>query len=138
MVKNNKKRSAKKFSSNVKTTIGASFAEIKLDNFNEDEDIDIVRLDSHKIDGSLLCLSSNLPSPFIAPDMHFVREDTCASIFFQIHGVPQYHVTNRLKGHNYWHPKKRTNTDATRNDKVFKQYAERSQESMNIFLRGLQ
>ena len=110
----------------------------QLDQFNNDEDIDIVRLSGHKIDGSLLCLSSNLPAPFIAPEMHFVREDTCASIFFQLHGIPQYHVTNRLKGHNYWHPKKRTNTDATRNDEVFKRYADMSQRSMNIFLRGFQ
>ena len=106
----------------------------QLDEFNDEEDIDIVKLDGHKIDGSLLCLSSNLPTPFIAPDMHFVREDTCASIFFQSKKIPQYHVTNRLKGHNYWHPNKRTNTDATRNDDIFKQYANKSQESMEKFL----
>ena len=106
----------------------------QLDDFNDEDDIDIVKLNGHKIDGALLCLSSNLPMPFIAPEMHFVREDTCASIFFQIHKIPQYHVTNRLKGHNYWHPNKRTNTDATRNDDIFKQYANKSQESMEKFL----
>ena len=51
----------------------------QLDEFNDVEDIDIIKLNGHKIDGSLLCLSSNLPTPFIAPDMHFVREDTCAN-----------------------------------------------------------
>ena len=106
----------------------------QLDEFNDEEDINIVKLSGHKIDGSLLCLSQKLPTPFIAPDMHFVREDTCASIFFRMHKIPQYHVTNRLKGHNYWHPNKRTNTDATRNDEVFKQYANKSEQSMNKFL----
>lgn len=109
----------------------------ELDSFNDDEDIEIIKLNTHKIDGSLLCISKNIPSPFIAPEMHFVREDTCASIFFQAKQIPQYHITNRLKGHNYWHPQKRTNTEATRNDNIFKHYANLSQQSMNKFLQNL-
>lgn len=110
----------------------------QLNEFNDVDDIDIVKLNTYKIDGSLLCLSKNIPSPFIAPDMHFVREDTCAAMFFQLKQIPQYHVRNRLKGHNYWHPEKRTNTNATRNDEVFKQYADMSQQSMNEFLNKVQ
>jgi len=109
----------------------------ELDDFNDDEDIEIIKLNTHKIDGSLLCISKNIPTPFIAPEMHFVREDTCASIFFQVKQIPQYHITNRLKGHNYWHPQKRTNTEATRNDNIFKHYADLSQQSMNKFLQNL-
>lgn len=109
----------------------------ELDDFNDDEDIEIIKLNTHKIDGSLLCISKNIPTPFIAPEMHFVREDTCASIFFQLKQIPQYHIINRLKGHNYWHPQKRTNTEATRNDEVFKYYANLSQQSMQTFLQKI-
>lgn len=109
----------------------------ELDDFNDDEDIEIIKLNTHKIDGSLLCVGKSVSYPFIAPKMHFVREDTCASMFFQIKGIPQYHITNRLKGHNYWHPQKRTNTESTRNDDIFKHYANLSQQSMNKFLHQL-
>jgi hypothetical protein len=30
--------------------------------------------------------------------------------------IPQYHVSNIIKGHNYHHPHKRTNTMANRNE----------------------
>ena len=107
----------------------------QLNDYNDKSgDIDIVGLDDLKIDGSLLCLSGGLPAPFIAPGMSFVREDSCAENFFRIKKVPQFCVKSRLKGHNYWHPLKRTNTDATRNDKVFKEYADRSAQAMNEFL----
>jgi len=66
--------------------------------------------------------------------MHFVREDTCAENFFHIKKIPQICVTTRLKGHNYWHPKKRVNTSATRNDELFKMYAKKSEEAMINFL----
>ena len=107
----------------------------QLDKFNDEAgDIKIVGLPDLKIDGSLMCLSGGLPTPFIAPGMHFVREDSCAENFFRIKGIPQFCVKTRLKGHNYWHPLKRTNTDATRNDKVFKEYATLSTAVMNKFL----
>jgi hypothetical protein len=109
----------------------------ELDIFNDVDDINIVKLNVHKIDGALLCLSQGMPTPFIAPGMHFVREDTCASIFFQHKNIPQYHITNRLKGHNYWHPQKRTNTLSTRNDEVFNQFAMDSQYMMQTFLKNL-
>ena len=107
----------------------------QLDKFNEESgDISIVSLPDLKIDGSLLCLSGGLPTPFIAPGMRFVREDSCAENFFRIKKIPMYCVKTRLKGHNYWHPLKRTNTNATRNDEVFKKYAAASAHEMNAFL----
>ena len=98
-------------------------------------DIDIIKLNTNKIDGSLLSLSSNLPSPFISPDQHFVGEDTGAELFFQKKGIPQYHITNKIKGHNYNHPQKRTNTSNTRNDEIFKKYATESKQAMYKFLQ---
>ena len=49
----------------------------------------------------------------------------------------QYHIKNRLKGHNYHHELKRTNTEATREDDIFKKYADKSVNAMNKFLREL-
>lgn len=106
----------------------------ELDKFNEGRDITIQQVPL-KVDGSLLCLSGNLPHPFIPLDMHFVREDTCAQEFFRAKGIPQLCVKSILKGHNYKHPNKRVGTSATRDDKVFKEYAEQSQHAMFNFLK---
>lgn len=108
----------------------------QLDAFNNKSDVLIERVNL-KIDGSLLCISGKVDFEFIAPDMHFVREDTCAEQVFRKKGIPQYCVTTRLKGHNYWHPMKRTNTENTRDDSVFKTYANESQASMIDFLSKL-
>ena len=116
-----------------------------MDKFNDSSgDIKVIKLPTLKIDGSTLMLSKGIPTPFIAPDQHFVREDTCASHFFNIVGIPQYHISNRIKGHNYHHPKKRMNTKcgtdghATRKGELFKSYAKKSEESMIKFLNDLQ
>jgi hypothetical protein len=113
----------------------------KLNTFNikelENDEINIKLLKNKKIDGSLLALSANLPTPFISPEQHFVREDTCAERFFEIKGIPQYHICNLLKGHNYEHPLKRTNTLQTRDDLVFKKYADESEKKMIEFLTNL-
>ena len=69
--------------------------------------------------------------------MHFAREDTCAQIVFEKNNIPQYHICNRLKGHNYFHPNKRTNTEATREDNVFKIYEKESINAMNSFISNL-
>tara|TARA_Y100001938_G_scaffold138398_1_gene203819 strand:- start:6233 stop:7768 length:1536 start_codon:yes stop_codon:yes gene_type:complete len=116
---------------------GHNITQKDIDYYNDKEDdVDIILLSKNKVDGSLFVLSDGLPQ-FIPDDMHFVREDTCASITFEFNNIPQYHVKNRLKGHNYYHPLKRTNTDATRNDKVWKKYSEKSENAMNQFLRNL-
>jgi hypothetical protein len=107
----------------------------ELDEFNNKfENITIKKLNTCKIDGSLLSLSRGLPTPFIAPDMHFVREDTCAERVFIRYNIPQFIVKNRMKGHNYGHPLKRTNTKATRTDSIYQEYAQKSINAMNIFL----
>lgn len=104
---------------------------------NRVSDILITRLPVVKIDGSMLALSSNLPIPFIAPDQHFYGEDTCAALFFTKKNIPQYHIATRIKGHNYNHPLKRTNTANTRDDSIFKEYADQSRNAMHSFLHAL-
>jgi len=116
---------------------GANINYQELYEFNSKHNIDIIKLPIIKIDGSMLALSSNLPNPWIPPNQHFVKEDTCAALFFQYHNIPQYHITTRIKGHNYNHPLKRINTRNTRNDDVFKKYAQDSQKAMNEFLSKL-
>ena len=116
----------------------------QLDEFNESSgDIEIIKLPNLKVDGSTLMLSRLLPAPFIAPEQHFVREDTCASHFFDMCGIPQYHISNRIKGHNYHHPQKRMNTTcgsdghATRKRELFQSYAKESEKAMNEFLEKI-
>jgi len=109
----------------------------QLDKFNEESgDIKIQQV-PHKIDGSLVCISSGHKTPFIAPGMHFVREDTCFENVCRIKNIPQVCVTTRLKGHNYKHPNKRVGTNSTRNDEVFKKYADISVAAMQKFIQEL-
>jgi len=109
----------------------------ELDKFNEESgDIKIQQV-PWKLDGSTVCISKGLETPFIAPGMHFVREDTCFENYLRIKNIPQVCVTTRLKGHNYKHPSKRVGTNATRNDKIFKEYADKSIQAMTKFLQEL-
>jgi len=111
----------------------------ELDAFNNQfsEDILINKLQNLKIDGALVCLSPNLPTPFIPINMNFVREDTCAQQVFAHYNIPQYVVQNRMKGHNYHHPLKRTNTSASRTDTTYMEYANNSVMAMQEFLTQL-
>ena len=109
----------------------------QLNKINDSQDeLEYITLNNNKIDGALFTLSDGL-SQFIPDDMNFVREDSCAQHVFSHHNIPQYHIKNRLKGHNYHHPLKRTNTKSTRDDSIFKSYAEKSTNAMNEFLQKL-
>ena len=108
-----------------------------LNEFNNQSDIEIQLNNTVKIDGSLLCISNGIDFQFIADDMHFVREDFCTQLVFQFKGIPQYVVKTRMKGHNYSHPIKRTNTDAKRDDLAFKEYEKKSTIAMNNFLKNI-
>lgn len=109
----------------------------ELNNFNDNFEINIIKLPTIKIDGSLLCISDNINHQLIPDDMHFVREDFCVENVLKIKNIPQYHINTRIKGHNYSHPLKRTNTKNTREDNLFKKYAQESQESMFKFLQKI-
>lgn len=106
----------------------------QLDTFNSNFDVYITKMPYNHVDGSLLALSANLPTPFIPNDMHFAREDLCASLYFSKVGVHQYCIVSKIKGHNYMHPLKRTNTDNTRSDEIYQQYVKKSEEAMYKFL----
>jgi hypothetical protein len=109
----------------------------ELNEFNSREDIEVQLNHTIKIDGSLLCISNGIDFQFIADDMHFVREDFCAETVFKIKRIPQYIVKTRIKGHNYSHSLKRTNTNGKRSDGVFKEYEMKSTIAMNNFIKSL-
>jgi hypothetical protein len=109
----------------------------ELNEFNNRYDIEVQPNHTIKIDGSLLCISNGIDFQFIADDMHFVREDFCTQLVFQFKGIPQYVVKTRMKGHNYSHPLKRTNTNAKRDDLAFKEYEKKSTIAMNNFLKNI-
>ncbi len=109
----------------------------ELDEFNNKTDIEIQLNNTVKIDGSLLCISNGIDFQFIADDMNFVREDFCAEIVFKIKRIPQYIVKTRMKGHNYSHPLKRTNTNSKRSDGLFKEYEKKSIIAMNNFIKSI-
>ena len=67
----------------------------ELDKFNDESgDIKIQQV-PHKIDGSTVCLSGGIETPFIAPGMHFVREDTCLEYYLRKKNIPQVCITSR-------------------------------------------
>ncbi|MEK9767538.1 MAG: hypothetical protein VW683_01345 [Betaproteobacteria bacterium] len=101
----------------------------QLDRFNGNfQNVDLVRLSPQKIDGSLLALWGVDPedTPLIPSDMHFSREDFVAQLAMEVQGIPQYHVSTILKGHNYEHPMKRRGTSSNREQDVYKQYESES------------
>ena len=108
----------------------------QINEFNSKYDIEILLNNIVKIDGSLLCISNGVDFNFIPDKMNFVREDFCAEQIFKIKKIPQYIVTTRIKGHNYSHAKKRTNTNNTRNDSVYKYYEEKSIIAMNEYINS--
>jgi len=109
----------------------------ELNEFNNQSDIEVELNNTVKIDGSLLCISKGIDFQFIADDMNFVREDYCTESVFKIKRIPQYVVKTRIKGHNYSHPLKRTNTNAKRSDGLFKEYETKSTIAMNNFIKSL-
>lgn len=110
----------------------------QLNTFNQNFDIKIIQLSVCKFDGALLALSGGVYETFIPENLHFIYDDTSTERFFESRGYPQYLIKTRIKGHNYGHPLKRTNTGATRNDVIYKQYADESKRIFTEFVSNLQ
>lgn len=110
----------------------------QLNAYNSQFDIEIEQLPVCKFDGSLLALSGGIYEKFIPENLHFIYDDTSAERYFEYKGWPQYVIKTRMKGHNYGHPLKRTNTSATRNDTIYRQYADESKRIFIDFVSNLQ
>lgn len=88
--------------------------------FNESQgNPNIVLLPKPRIEGAITVLK-NMPEDIICPDIDFFHEDFNLELMLQCYHIPQYHVTNIIKGHDNWNPEKRTNIDnaMTRNPKA--------------------
>lgn len=109
----------------------------QLNEFNRKFDPILIKLDTLKIDGNMTALSRNLPYPFLPLDLHFAREDYCLEMFFTKKGVPQYHISTRLKGHNQVHPNKRIGTLNQKNDSIYKEYEQQAYQSIFKFIENI-
>lgn len=109
----------------------------ELTEFNNNSPVLVEAQSSIKIDGSLLAISGNIDFQFIPDGLHFINEDTVAAMAFQLHGITQYCISTRLKGHNYYHPNKRTNTESKRNNETYLKYAEESRLSVEPFINQI-
>lgn len=86
----------------------------RLDNlykFNESQgDPQITLLYRPRIEGAITVLK-NMPDDIICPDIDFFHEDYNLEMMMSYYNIPQYHVSNIIKGHDNWNPEKRTNID---------------------------
>jgi hypothetical protein len=109
---------------NNKFVTGEGFLSLAdLNKFNEsfNESHNLVVTNCYKGDGALVCLSPNMPTPFIAPKLQLMGEDTYFFNYCQLKQIPLYNISYYLKGHNTAHPLKRTNH--FRNEDQHKEFA---------------
>jgi len=118
----------------------------ELDEFNQQyvENLILTTVNPPKLDGSLLALHPNLPQ-LIANDLHLPSEDFCAQLALTALNITQYHISNIIKGHNYYHPLKRTNTPVNKNEygevlrggEMYENLKRESAIAREKFIRGL-
>lgn len=98
--------------------------------------IDVIPTGMQKIDGSTVCVSGDFDTPFVSEQGCF-GEDTSFEYYLKIKNIPQLLVSNRIKGHNYIHKDKRTNTDAKRTDQVILDYKKECSVKLQEFVNKL-
>lgn len=109
----------------------------QLNTFNSKEEYaTLEKIYPLKVDGALFSIYKN-KFKILPEGLHFGKDDTIAAIALQVYGVPQYHIGNVLKGHNYYHPKKRSNTEAKKHDGMYKKFYEESSKYGDEFINEL-
>lgn len=118
----------------------------QLDEFNNQyvDDVTLEEVYPPKLDGSMLALHPDVPK-LIGDGIHMIGEDFCAQLALTVLKIPQYHLKNIIKGHNYHHPNKRTNTSTNRNEfgevirggELFDKLRIQSTQLREQFIRGL-
>lgn len=82
----------------------------QLYDFNSKQgEVQIIMLPRPRIEGAMTILSAGIPEEAIAPDIDFFHEDYSLELSLPHFKIPQFHVSNLLKGHNMVHPDKRAN-----------------------------
>lgn len=71
----------------------------------------------NSIEGTLAVLSDKMPQHLICPDLILSHDDACLQWSRLYYRIQQYHVSNILKGHDNWNPKKRTNIEIGMRDR---------------------
>ena len=61
------------------------------------------------LNSTALILSDKMPQNLICPTLTMTHEDFCLQYSRLYHKIPQYQVSNIIKGHDNWNPLKRTN-----------------------------
>jgi hypothetical protein len=85
----------------------------KLYEFNDRQgDPVIVQLKAPRVEGAMTILSEGLPEHLICPDIDFYHEDYNLELSMRYYRIPQFHVSNILKGHDMRNPNKRSNLAA--------------------------
>jgi len=97
---------------------------------------DVMRVMPPKLDGSLLAFWQ-LDEPLLPDGMHLGADDSCAMRAMDMLGIPQYHISNVLKGHNYKHPLKRLGTGSSREDPTYLKYQQEGMELADKFLKDI-
>lgn len=111
----------------------------QLNTFNatiEDVIVEKIQQGRQKIDGSTVCVSRGFDTPFVSNQGCF-GEDTAFEYYLKIKEIPQYLVASRIKGHNYKHADKRTNTNNLRTDQVVLDYKKICDEEQRKFIEKL-
>lgn len=109
----------------------------QLNEFNSrEESAKVQQIFPLKVDGGLFAIYKN-KFQILPEGLHFGKDDTIAATALQIYGVPQYHIQNVLKGHNYYHPNKRVNTDAQKHDSNYKKFYDESSKYGDAFIENL-
>jgi hypothetical protein len=86
----------------------------QLNEFNQQHDPYVLKMNSQKIDGCMTALSKGLSLNFIHTELHIGGHDYYFELFMKKYNIPQYCIHTRLKGHNQVHPDKRVGTSTTR------------------------
>jgi hypothetical protein len=112
-----------------------SYTELNKFNDSFSQNHNLTSSNYYKGDGALVCLSPKMPTPFIAPKLQLMGEDTYFFTYCQIKQIPLYNICYYLKGHNTAHPLKRTNH--FRNETQHKEFAIFDQQQRMIASESL-
>jgi hypothetical protein len=93
----------------------------------------------NSIEGTLCILSDQMPQNILCPDLVLSHDDACLQWSRNYYRIPQYHVSNILKGHDNWNPKKRTNIEIGMKDRSdgHKKFINSDREAMGKWVRKL-
>ena len=116
--------------------VGHYITLVQLNEFNSQFEPKLIQLSQPKVDGCMTAVSRNFPTNFMPIGLHIGGHDHYMELFMKKHGIPQYHIATRLKGHNCTHPLKRIGTSTPRGGEVYNKYKQQCDELINKLIYG--